>query len=140
MNLHTVFIAALLLFPALGLVNAVYFGLELRRFVARTRRLESTLDMFRFKKVVAHQMRAALAQIGLLLAPIPIFILGVVLDALDATDIMYVIAPALIIIVVAVVFRSWEQQAKSIPAADPELAEQRDAVVRTWMRKPLPDW
>jgi hypothetical protein len=140
MDLHTVFIALIVAFPILALVNVVYFGLELRSFLARTATLESSLDLLRYRKVVGHQMYAALAQIGLLLAPLLVFIVGILLDVLEASDIVFVIAPALVIIVVAVVFRGWEQHAKTIPAADPELEAQRDAVVRTWMRKPFPDW
>jgi hypothetical protein len=127
-------------FNLAGIANAIYFGLQLKRYAERTHVLDSALAMLRFKKIVANQMYAALAQIALLIAPPALFFLGVFLDVLNASDIFWVIGPAIVVIVVAMVFRSWEQMAKSIPASDPEIEEQRNAVIRTWMRKPLPNW
>ena len=41
---------------------------------------------------------------------------------------------------VAMLVRDTELKVRSIPATDPELERQRDQVVHTWLKKPLPDW
>ena len=140
MDVRLILIGAILVFSVAGMANAIYFGLELKRYAERTRALDSTLAMFRFKRVVAHQMYAALAQIVLLATPPVIFLIGAMLDVLDASDIFFVIVPAIGILVIAAFFRGYEKMARTIPASDPEIEEQRDAIVRTWLRKPWPDW
>jgi hypothetical protein len=127
-------------FAAIGVANSIWFGLQLKNYANRTASLESDLDLFRFKKMVAKQMYAALAQIVVLSAPIVIFIAGIMFEALRGSDIVYVIVPSVVIIILGGFFRGWEKHVRSVPAATPELAEQRDAVVRTWLRKALPDW
>ena len=126
--------------PAAAVINALWFGTELKNFVSTTPRLESSHDLERFKMVVARQMYAALAQIVLLAAPPIIYFAGLVLGVLNPSDILYVIGPSAIILVVAATYRSWEKRAKTIPTANPEIEEQRNAIVRTWLRKPWPDW
>ena len=131
---------AMLVLPALAVVNAVWFGTELKNFVATTPRLESSHDLERFKAVVAHQMYAALLQIGFLATPPTVFFVGIFRGVLSPSDILYIIGPSAVILVVAAVYRGQEKRAKSIPTADAEIASQRDAIVHTWLRKPLPDW
>jgi hypothetical protein len=140
MDPRTLCIFGMLAFAATGIVNAFIFGLELRRFVQSTPILTSTRDLERFKEVVAHQMIAALAQIGLLALPPVIYFIGLWNKVLEPSDIVYVVAPSLLILVVAGAYRGWEKRAKTIQTTDPELEAQRNAVVRTWMRKPWPDW
>ncbi len=134
------FVLLLLVLPGLAIANALAFGGELRRFVREVPFLSSTRDVERYKTVVAHQMYAALVQIGLLGAPILLFFVGVARGVLGPGDVLLVIVPSLIVIVVATRLKKVEAQARQIPAADDELARQRDAIVATWIRKPLPDW
>ncbi len=96
--------------------------------------------MMRFKKVVAHQMYAALFQIVLLSTPPILFVVGLMLEVLYGSDILFVIVPSAIIIIVAAISRTWETRAKILPTATPEMSQERDAIVRTWLRKPWPDW
>lgn len=140
MDIRTILIAGIVVFAAAGVVNSVWFGRQLKRYVLSTRMLSSDLDVFRFKKVVANQMRAALFQIVLLSMPIVVFISGIMFKALYPGDIFFVIIPSLVILAVAAYFRSWEMRARNVPVATPELLDQRDAIVRTWLRKALPDW
>ena len=130
----------MLALPALAVVNAFWFGTELKNFVSSTPRLESSHDIERFKTVVAHQMYAALVQFVLLAAPPIVFFVGVFRSVLSPSDILYIIGPSAVILIVAAIYRSEEKRAKSIPTADPELERQRDAIIHTWLRKPLPDW
>jgi hypothetical protein len=140
MDTRTLAIIALLGFPALAAVNAVYFGSELKRFVQATPRLASTRDLERFKVVVAHQMYAALAQIVLLVVPIVVFFAGMMFEFLEPSDLAFVIAPAVVIIIIAAGYRGWESRAKAIPTDDPELADAHQKIVHTWLRKPFPNW
>lgn len=126
--------------PAAAVVNAVWFGTELKNFVTTTPRLESSHDLERFKAVVGRQMYAALAQIVLLATPPIAYALGLVFGVLRPSDVVYVIFPSAVIIIVAAVYRGWEKRAKTIPTADPEIQRQRDAIIHTWLRKPWPDW
>ncbi len=126
--------------PALAVVNAVWFGTELKSFLTSTPRLESSRDIERFKTVVAHQMYAALVQIALLAAPPIAFFVGIFRGVLGPSDLLYIIGPSAIILVVAAMYRGHEKRAKSLPTADPELERQRDAIIHTWLRKPWPDW
>lgn len=126
--------------PAIAVFNQIYFGAELKNFVATTPRLESTHDLERFKAVVAHQMYAALAQFVFLAAPPMIYFIGLFKGVLSAPDIVYVIVPSVLILVVAAMYRGGEKRAKTIPTDDSELEKQRDAIVRTWLGKPWPDW
>lgn len=137
--MRSVLLLLLLGLPALAAVNALYFGAELRRFAAEVPRLESTRDLERFKEVVARQMYAALAQIVLLAAPAVVFFLGLASAALAAGDILYVVIPAAVIILIAQANRRDEARVRELPA-EPGLAAQRDRIVRTWIRRPLPDW
>ena len=120
--------------------NALWFGFELRRFANSTPVLASSSDLARFKTVVAHQMKAALAQIGLLATPAAVFAYGLVGEHLIGTDLLFIVVPSAIIVVLAVTFRSWEVRVRSIAAANPELAAQRDEIVKIWRSKPLPNW
>ena len=130
----------LLALPAVALINIWWFGRELRSFVESTPVLASTADIERMKQVVARQMYAAIAQI-LLLAGAPIlFFFGLARGVLRPTDALYVILPAAAVIVFSLGFKRTEAAARSIEAADDELARQRDRIVQTWMKKPFPDW
>ena len=137
--MRSAWLAAMLILPALAAGNALYFGAELRRFAAEVPRLASSHDLERFKRVVARQMYAALVQIVLLASPALVFFVGVVDGALSGSDILYVVIPAAVIIVIAQANRRDEARVRELPA-EPELAAQRDRIVRTWVRRPLPDW
>ena len=136
----TAYAILLVMLPGLALANLWWFGRELRSFVDSTPVLASTADIERMKRVVARQMYAAMAQI-LLLAGAPIlFVFGLARGVLRPTDALYVILPAAAVIVFSLGFKRTEAAARSLEAADDELARQRDRIVQTWMRKPLPDW
>jgi len=140
MEPRSLYLMAMLGLPALAVLNAFWFGTELKNFVASTPRLESSHDIERFKTVVGHQMYAALAQFVFLAAPPIIYFLGVFRAVLSPSDILYILGPSAVILIVAAMYRGHETRAKTIAAADPELERQRDAIVHTWLRKPLPDW
>jgi hypothetical protein len=133
-------IALMLLCPTVAVVNSLVFGSKLKRFARRIRMFSSQDDIVRFQRVVAQQMYAALAQIVLLAVPAVLYVLGVVRGFLGVGDLVFVIVPSLVVLAFGIAMKKTEQQVRRIPARDDDLARQRDAVVTTWMRKPLPDW
>ena len=140
MDTRSILIAAILFFAFAGVANAIWFGLELKRFLDRNPVLGTRLQMMRFKKAVAHQMYAALLQIVLLSIPPVIFVAGLMLEILWGSDFLFIVFPSAIILIVAAISRRWETQAKNMRTGTPEMAEERDAIVQTWRRKPWPDW
>jgi hypothetical protein len=133
-------IAVMVGLPTLAILNSLWFGRELKRTVRAIGRLQSTADLERYKRVVARQMSAALVQLVLLAAPPILFGIGAVTGLLGMKDLIYVVLPAVAVLLVAAGFRRVEAEARQIPAESEELARQRDAVVRTWLKRPLPDW
>lgn len=138
--MRTTFIALMVLLPGAGIVNAYFCGASLQALLRDLPGLASTADLERFKRVVAGQMYAALVQLVLLAVPPILYAVGLVRGVLVGGDIVYILIPSAVVILVAQTFKKLETRVKNIPAADAELARQRDAVVHTWLKKPLPDW
>ncbi len=139
-TMRSTYIFLVLLFPALALVNAWWFGRELKAFVDSTPVISSTNDIERMKTVVGRQMYAALVQVVLLTAGPAIYFVGMFRGALGPADVMFIILPSAAVIVLASVYKRVETKAKGIPVPDEELRRQRDTIVHTWLKKPLPDW
>jgi hypothetical protein len=138
--MRVVLISAMLGTQALALVNAAWQGRDLRRFLDATPRLDSTSDLERFKGLAARQMWAALVQGALLLVAPACFVFGVFDKHLTGADFVWILLPSLIVILTARSYRSLELRAWTLESADSELEAARDAVVRTWRTRPLPDW
>ena len=138
--MRTTLLALMVALPAAALVNAAWCSAALAAFAREIRTLASTADLERFKRVVAHQMYAALIQIALLGAPPILFAIGVFSHALGFADVVYILVPAAVIIVVGLAAKRLETRVRTIPTPDDELRRQRDAIVATWVKKPLPDW
>ena len=115
-------------------------GAAPQRFVREVPRLASTHDIERLKQVVARQMYAALIQIVLLAAPPILFFVGLVRGVLGIGDVLLIIVPSTVILIVAASYKKVEARVRQLPTADDELARQRNAIVNTWIKKPLPDW
>jgi hypothetical protein len=127
-------------FPAFALINAWWFGRDLQEFVKRTPTIASTADIERMKAAVSKQMYAALAQIGLLAVGPVAYAVGLFKGALEPSDIVFIILPSAAVLAVAAFYKRVETAAKTIEVSDDELRRQRDAIVRTWLKKPFPDW
>ncbi len=138
--MRTTLLALLLLLPAAGVVNAAWCGKALSDLLRDVPQLATRADLGRFKRAVAQQMYAALAQIGLLGLPTVLFFVGLFSGALAVGDLLYLLLPSGVNLVIGLAFRKLEARVKAIPTATDELRRQRDAVVATWVSKPLPDW
>jgi len=135
-----ILIALLLGLPAVAVASSLWFARELQTLLREVPKLESTRDLERYRSVVARQMIAALVQIAPLGAPVVLFAFGLVSGALGPSEIAYVIVPSLVVLVVAARTRAVEKAVQRLPAASEELARERDRIVHTWLKKPLPDW
>jgi len=138
--MRTLLLTALLASPALAIFNVVIQGRGLKQFLDTTPKLASSLDLENYKKVAGRQMWAALAQAGLLLIAPACFFWGLMIHSLTPADFIWILLPSVVVILVARSFRSLEQRAWSIPAANEYLTTERDRVVKVWRTKAFPDW
>ena len=81
-----------------------------------------------------------LAQIVFLDHPAGIFFVGVVCKALEPADMIFVIIPAAIILLFDLAYKEVETALRETPIDDEQLRRQRNAVGKTWINKPFPDW
>jgi len=134
------YIALILLLPAVAVLNAIIHGSQLKQFLERTPAFATYQDIVEFEKVVARQMYAALVQIGLLVAPGVVLVVGILRGVLSVGDILYVVLPSFVILALGVAFKQVENKVRAIPVSDPILEERRDHIVKVWMTRPFPDW
>jgi hypothetical protein len=138
--MRSTFIVLLITFPAIAIANAWWFGRELKSFLDATPAIASTADLERMKAVVARQMIAALVQIPLLAASPIAYAVGMLRHVLRPADVVFIIVPSAAVLALGLASKRIEAAARALPAPDPELRRQRDAIVHTWLKKPLPDW
>ncbi len=138
---RTTIIAIMLTCPVIGLMLCVYFGGHLRRFLKETPQIKSPKDIERFEQLVKGQMYAALAQIVILSIPILVFAYGLFIKLLKPnTDILYMLAPSLIVLAAGMILKKTEHTVQHIPTANDELAKERDRIVEIWQHQALPNW
>ena len=96
--------------------------------------------MDRFKQMAASQMYQGFAQICLVFSPIVIFLGGFLGKHLFLADLIYVVVPFLLMVLFGFYVRVMERQVQTTPAMTADLERERDAVVKSWLTKPFPDW
>jgi hypothetical protein len=124
---------------AAGLLG-LFFGFELKGFLSRTPELASAVDLAAFRRIVARQMYGALAAMVLAATAAGIAVFGLFQRSIRVTDLFPVLIIGMALLPVGIWCKAIEARAKAISAGDESLRRQRDEVVDTWMRKPLPDW
>jgi hypothetical protein len=139
-NMRSTLLLLMLGLPLVAIINAWWFGSELQRFAKKVESFNSTHEIEQFKGVVARQMYAALVQIVLLAVPPILFFVGLAKGELTPGDLIFIIVPSAVVILVAMLYKQTEKRVQSTPAHDDELRRQRDAIIHTWLKKPLPDW
>lgn len=137
---RTLFIALMLICPTVAIINSIIFGNKLNQFARRMRMLSSYDDILYFQRVVSQQMYAALFQIVLLAIPAILYVVGALRGYLSAGDLIFVILPSFVVLFVGLRQKATERQVRVIPARDRDLERQRDEIVTTWVKRPLPDW
>ena len=138
--MRTLFISVMLILPALGVVNAIYHGRLLQRYVRQTKRIRNMPDLAQFQKLVARQMYAALVQLVLFIVPMVFYFIGIPTQILRLADIVYLMIPGGILIALGYHFKKVESEVCRIPALGEDLDEQRLAVIKIWKTRPLPTW
>ena len=138
--MRTLLLTLMLVFPGIGLLVSIYFGFDLKRFVATTPEIDSQSDLERFKQIVKKQMYGALGQFVILIIPTLLFLYGFFSRTLFFRDVAYLIVPSLVILAAGLYFKTLERRAQTLPIANPQLQPERDRVVEVWKHKPFPDW
>jgi hypothetical protein len=137
---RALFIALMLICPVIAIVNAVISGNKLKKFARRMRMFSSFDDILTFQKVVAQQMYAALVQIVLITIPAVLYVVGAVRGYMNPSDLIIVIVPAFVVLYIGLRGKEVERRIRVIPAKTKDLERQRDDIVTTWVKRPLPDW
>lgn len=130
--------AASLLLAAAAL--AVSLGVDLRRFLAGTPVLTSISGVIAFRRAIARQMYGALGVLLLGVAAALVATAGLYLRLAEQRELPFFFAALAVFLAAGVWCRLAERKAKTIPAVDDEIAQQRDDVVRVWTTRPLPPW
>lgn len=123
-----------------ALVNQWRGTLELQRFGDRVTAIATEADLDAFKAVVARQMHAALLQMALLGLAGILAVGGLATETLGPEDLGWVVLPGLLVAAFGALGKRTERRIQRLPAPDPAMAARRDEVVRTWLRKAVPDW
>ncbi len=137
--LHDLLLGLMIGMPCVGILNCLWFGNELRSYLATSPSISTWQDMERFKRIVSGQMYGALAQIGFLVIPYPAYGIGLYLKVLQPVDVFYIFVPSAVLLVAGIIFKRIEERTKHLPVTS-EFAAEYDHVINTWMKKPLPDW
>ncbi|MCC6488845.1 MAG: hypothetical protein IT364_15205 [Candidatus Hydrogenedentes bacterium] len=125
--------------PVLGIVNSLWFGSSLVRYLRQQPRIASFHDMEQFKRIVAAQMYGALAQILVLVLPGIAFAAGFVLKVLGRVDLLFVLVPSAVVVLVGVYYKRIERSAQTLDVSE-EFREEYARVIYTWLHKPFPTW
>lgn len=137
---HSTFITLLILFPSVAIIVFFIFATELRRFIRKVPEIQTHQHIEYFKHVVSHQMYAALLQIVLLGIPVVLFLLRAISRLLRFDDVWFMLIPSIIVLILGQSFKATEKKAKTLPVSDPQLKDERERIVKIWMRKPFPTW
>jgi hypothetical protein len=121
-------------------VLALVLGLELRKLLARMPTLTSISGVIAFKRAVAVQMYGSLAVLLLTVGAICTAGAGLYRGLSGWNESPVLIAVAAVLALVGAWTRMIEARATRIPVVDDDIGRQRDAVVRTWKRRMLPNW
>ena len=122
---------------ALGLAALV--GNELKRFVIEVPELRTAEHLRRFKGMVARNMYAALGQIILFIIPWVCYFVGITRQVLVGGEVLIILVLSVANFIVGQRLKKTEDAVRALPV-DEELKAERDRVVKTWEKKPFPDW
>lgn len=133
----------LMLLP-MGIVVATMFLLyaQLRGFRRAVPRLANSVDMGRFKRMAAFQMRVTNFVLPLTALPAIVWVCGKFFaGSLGWLDLLvYVLVPLAIPFVCSGLMIGTARSVRATPTADAALEAERDRVARVWVHERWPDW
>lgn len=138
--MHNTFIVMLVICPALAAANLFWGWMALTSFLREHPKITNGGDMDRFKQMAASQMYQGFVQVLLVFLPVIFFFGGLLTQNLTTRDFLYVIIPFCMVVSFGLYVKNMERQVQTTPALTAELERERDAVVKTWLTKPFPDW
>jgi hypothetical protein len=123
----------------LAMIAAIALGIDLARFLSRVPTLRSDDDLADFRRVVARQMYGALFMLAMAFAAGAVIVGGTITGHTRPIEWVFLGVVGMMFGAVGIWNKSIERKAKVIPA-EGEYAEQRDAIVEVWMKRPFPNW
>jgi len=130
---------ALLVPAVLGQCFAVWTQMRLRRFVGRLARLRDERDLDEYRAEVRWQMYASLIGIVVLFGPLLVWSIGWLGGTFRSFDVALIALPATVGFKVTSGIGA-NVAMRELPAESEEIARTRDAIVKTWRKKALPDF
>ncbi len=126
--------------PAVAIVHCGVVAWLAARFTRRIPALATDTHLAAFRRLAAFNMKLALGSFSLMVAPGAVLAVAVALSELAPGDLLYAIVPVIAVSGAASMLRPLEKRVQTLPVGDDRLRAERDAVVRCWMTKALPDW
>ena len=111
---------------------------RLKGFLAATRSIADRASLGRFKQLARLQMHLALAMIGLMGVGLITGMMLIPRHGLPGLGL--VLAANVVVLGLGLYHKKVEVQARTLPTASPELAEEYGRVSETWVKKALPDF
>jgi hypothetical protein len=142
--MRTTLLAVMLAPPAISLVLMLVATMTYRQFRRRVPKIRNEEDIQRLRSLAKLQMYLALVAHPYLTmgAPLVVWLFGWLwareLGLLDL--LLYWLVPMIVAFGAAGMGQSPARMALTIPTKDPALASERDRIVETWRKRPLPDW
>lgn len=136
-------IPMMLLLPAMqlaGVLVMVVIELRMRRFLWEVPILQGEAEMTAFRDLAARNMHGALLNIGLLGGSWLLFFLMLYLKVLSMDFFVFMLIPAILVMITGVIAKGTEVRVHSLPTACEALTRERDRVVHVWLTQALPDW
>ncbi len=124
----------------LSIVNLAVSLNSIKQFLNYHSSIDTPRVFRKFKQLVRQQMVQSLIQIGLL---VPMALLGlsaVYNNAMSSGEFLIWLLLNAAIIGTAKSAKKYEDAARSLPVANPEMEEQYKNVCQCWIKKPLPDF
>lgn len=128
------------LMPLAAITIMFYFMSELRSFLNETPAIRTSMDIERFKTIVARQMYVALVQVVVFGTPGLLMGYAIFTNQISVLEFLYMMSVFSVGVVQGLWGRKIEKQVQTLPVPDPKLKEERDQIVYVWKHKPFPTW
>lgn len=138
--MRIIFLMFVLIPPLLGILLLQGARKQIKSFLKITPVLSGETDLEKFKSLARRQMYTSLIQGLILSLPIVAFGVGVLKHVLFPSDFIWIVLPSVVVILIALRFRSDEQKIWNIPTESHELESERDRIISSWRFKVLPDF
>ena len=138
--MHYIFLTTIIVLQLTGLIYCIIFIRKFTDFLNLVDSLKNKIDMEKFKKLVKENMYAALLNLVFLGSSWIIYFIGFFLKILGIIDFIFILIPAVLIVLFSLKLKSLEKMVQKLPADNPVLEEESNMIVDIWLHKPFPNW